>query len=341
MIKIGKIHSIITHMVGNKAKGEGVKFSKVMLNIAPIEKLLEKMVSKSFNGNDLYEFYNEGRVDLNHVYSFVNDMFKDPSRFSEISKYIAKSLYERSVYSKIPGGELTVMYLKGCKIGDEEVDGIAIWKSEHKQEMVRLVPTDDGYEVEKISVLDMKGIEKGCFVYCVDAENGYKVLVAENSKKEEERRYWVDEFLKVRPCANAYQQTQTLLSICKDFIKDELHEMPNSEKAIRVARIENVISHKNTITLKDFAKEVFVEQDAIENFVTYVEENDQKVQISANDSISLDASLGHKKSNYPKTTIQLDSNFEINVYGGLEYLLNGRDKDSGLNFYTLYYNKEK
>lgn len=341
MIKIGKIEHVITHMVGNKAKGEGVKFSKAPLDISLIKDMFEKMISKSFNGNDLYEFYNEGKVELNHVYSFAHDLFDDTDRFVEISKYIAKSLYERSVYSKIPGGELSVMYMTGCKIDDKEVDAIAIWKSERKQEVVRLVPTENGYEIEKINVIDMKGIEKGCLIYRVDAETGYKVLIAENSKKEEERRYWVNEFLKVRPCANAYQQTMTLLSICKDFIGTELKDKSNSEKAVSVAKIENVISNKNEISLKQFAKDVFGDADVVDDFLAYAEENDHQVQITNDDPISLDSSLGHKKSNYPKTTIKLDSNFEINVYGGLEYLLNGHDDLSDLNYYTLYYSKEK
>lgn len=341
MIKMGKIERIITHMVGNKAKGEGVKFSKNNLDISSIKEMFEKMISKSFNGNDLYEFYNEGKLELNHVYSFANDIFEDSSRFMEISKYIARSLYDRSVYSKIPGGELSIMYMTGCTIGDEEVDAIAIWKSERKQEMVRLVETESGYEVEKINVIDMKGIEKGCLIYRVDAKTGYKVLIAENSKKEEERRYWVDEFLKVRPCANAYQQTMTLLSICKDFINTELESKSNSEKAVSVAKIENVISNNSSVMLKTFAKDVFGDQDTIDDFLTFVEENDHRVQISADEPVSLDSSLGHKKSNYPKTTIKLDSNFEINVYGGLEYMLNGHDEVSDLNYYTLYYSKEK
>lgn len=341
MIKIGKIENIITHMVGNKAKGEGVKFSKSNLDISQIKDVFEKMISKSFNGNDLYEFYNEGRLELNHVYSFVKDLFNDPGRFVEISKYVARSLYDRSVYSKIPGGELSIMYMTGCKFGDDVVDAITIWKSERKQEMVRLVETEKGYEIEKISVIDLKGIEKGCLIYRVDAEKGYKLLIAENSKKDEERRYWVDEFLKVRPCANAYQQTMTLLNICKDFISTELKDKSNSEKAINVAKIENVISSKDTIALKQFAKDVFGDQNVVDDFMTYVEEHDYQVQISAEEPISLDSSLSHKKSNYPKTTIKLDSNFEINVYGGLEYLLNGHDDLSDLNYYTLYYSKEK
>ncbi len=40
-------------------------------------------------------------------------------------------------------------------------------------------------------------------------------------------------------------------------------------------------------------------------------------------------------------TLYLDSNFEINILGGHDKIIQGFDEAAGMNYYQFFYNKEK
>ena len=57
--------------------------------------------------------------------------------------------------------------------------------------------------------------------------------------------------------------------------------------------------------------------------------------------IHIERPLVKKKNSLPKTTLYLDSNFEISILGGQDRIVQGFDEAAGMNYYQIFYEKER
>lgn len=328
-------------MVGNKEREEGVSFSKVELNFQIIEKDFIDMISKSFKLDNLCEFYFESTLELNPIYTFIRTIFKNPDRFIEQSNFIAKILYEKSSHPKIKAGELSIVYLTDCEIDNKKTDAIVLFKSENKQKAMKFYRTDNGFSVQKSDVISLSKIEKGCLILNIEENSGYKVAIVDKMSKGQESKYWKDEFLHVRYCNSSYHQTSKLINICNLFIKEKCGDSDKLNKAFTIARAKNFLSTSEEVTLQEFAQEVFQESSKAKDFTSYAAAIQSDETIDVSHPITIEPSVAKRKSSFPSITLHLDSNFDINVYGGKEYLIHGFDEAAGMNYYTCYYNEER
>lgn len=341
-LKIGNIVKMIVHMVGNKDREEGVSFSKVELDFKTAENDFKDMISKSFKLDDLCEFYFESTLELNPIYTFVRTIFENPNRFVEQSNFIAKILYEKSWHPKIKAGELSIVYLTECEVDGINVDAIVLFKSENKQTVMRYDRTEDGFLVQKSDVISLSKIEKGCLILNIEGNSGYKVTIVDKMSKGQESKYWKDEFLHVRYCQNSHHQTHNLIDSCRSFIKEKCEDTEKIDKAFAIARAKKLLSESEEITLQEFAQEVFQNKLKAEEFVSYaVTQQSCEMPIDTHSPIAIETRMAKRKSSFPSTTLHLDSNFDINVYGGKEYLVHGFDEAAGMSYYTCYYNTER
>jgi len=325
-------------MVGNKDREEGVSFSEVELDFKIAENDFKEMIVKSFKLEDLCEFYFESSLDLNPIYTFIRTIFKNPNRFVEQSNFIAKILYEKSTHPKVKAGELSIIYLTNCMIDEKVMDAIVLFKSENKQTVMRYNRTDDGFLVEKSDMISLSKIEKGCLILNTEEESGYKVVIVDKAAKGQEAKYWKDEFLHVRYCQNARHMTNNLINLCSSFIKEKCEETEKLDKAFSIARAKKILSESEEVTLQEFAKEVFQDESKVIEFVSSAT---LQQQINIDNPIAIETRVAKRKSSFPSITLHLDSNFDINVYGGKEFLVHGFDEAAGMYYYTCYYNKEK
>lgn len=96
---------------------------------------------------------------------------------------------------------------------------------------------------------------------------------------------------------------------------------------------------KNAIPLEEFAQEAYGEVYG-KKFIEYARSQEDAYQLPLK-PLSLEPKMGQAKTAFPKTTIHLDSNFDITIFGGEGYVVKGKDEESGLNYYTLYFEKER
>lgn len=340
-LKIGNIAKMIVHMVGNKDREEGVSFSNVELNFKTAENDFKDMISKSFKLENLSEFYFESTLELNPIYTFIRTIFKSPNRFVEQSNFIAKILYEKSWHPKIKAGELSIVYLTDCEVDGTRMDAIVLFKSENKQTVMRYDRTEDGFLVQKSDVISLSKIEKGCLILNTEEDSGYKVAIVDNMSKGQESKYWKDEFLHVRYCHSSHNQTYSLIDSCRSFIKEKCDETGKLDKAFTIARAKKLLSESEEIMLQEFAQEVFQNKLKADDFVSYATTQQPCEMLIDTSPIAIETRMAKRKSSFPPTILHLDSNFDINVYGGKEYLVHGFDEAAGMSYYTCYYNIEK
>lgn len=237
-------------------------------------------------------------------------------------------------------GELNIVYLSDCEIDGKKTDAIAILKTENKQPAYQYFHTEHGYEIKKSEVISFSKVEKGCLIFNVNEENGYVVFSVDKKSKGIQSKYWKDDFLHVMTDATSYSQTKNFLNSCKAFIADNYSDESKVEKANLISKVRKALGQAETVSVHDFSKEIFGEGGLDKQFERYLSSKENPFQMQ-NIDIHIEMPLVKKKSSLPKTTLYLDSNFEINILGGHDKIVQGFDEASGMNYYQFFYNKEK
>ena len=339
-IKLGNISRMVLHFVGNKYREEGVSFSEKELDFAEVSSEFVTMLSNSFDFKESCHFYFESSLDLNPIYTFVKTIFTDKLRFLEQSVYIAKILYEKSSHPMTRGGELNVIYLTDCEVDEELVDAVALLKTETKQKAIQYQRTDSGYEIKLSEVVNLTKVEKGCIIFNQHPDEGYLVFSVDKQAQGIQSKYWKDDFLHVRSAETNYTQTKNLLQSCKCFVKQNYKNESKIEKASLVSKMRTKLENTEHLNIKDFSEEMFGHSNLDKEFQSYLSSSSNEYAVHQQE-ITLENKLVKRKSSMPKTTLYLDTNFEINILGGEEYMTHGFDEDAGMNYYKLYYQQEK
>lgn len=341
-ITIDSIEKMIVHHVGNKSNGEGVGFSEKNVNLEGIEQDIKKLLRKSFEMDDLFRFYFESTIDLNPIYSFCKTIFNDNDSFIAQSKHIAKILYESSNHPKIKSGDVSILYLKGCTVGDNTCDAIGILKSETKQEILQIERCSDGFTAKKTEGISLSKIDKGCIIFNINESEGYQVTVIDKTSRMGDTKYWKDSFLHVKSYNGAYHQTKSLVDVCKDFINTEVSGnkgLTKVEKAMIAVRAKKALLENEILTLEQYTEEVFQDTKLIGKFNDYILKNgfENHIQNSGNVTIERKAI---KKAKTKVETIKLDENFDISIHGGEYQIERGYDENAGMNYYKLFFKKK-
>lgn len=339
-----KIEHMIAHRVGNKSRGEGVGFSTKEIDATCFADVLDKLFSRSFKTDDYYYFDGEYDLDSNPVYSFIKSIFNNPKEFKSQSNHIAKHLYESSVHPKVKIGEMCVIYMTDVDYDETKVDALAIIKSESHQEVLQLNWGENGFEAQRTTGISLTKIEKGALIYNVSSDKGYVVSIVDRVSRSGDAKYWKNKFLKVKSYNDSKHQTSNLLGVCNDFIKTVValdESMPRLEKAMIASRAKDVLlsNESKYMTLKDYASAVFKNHALESKFSAFVDSSERADEIDV-ESIAIDKRALNKKKNLI-STIKLDDNFELYVNGAEDRISKGYDPDAALNYYKLYFEKEK
>jgi hypothetical protein len=339
---IGKMNKLIVHLVGNKNNGDVVRFSSVETDFETVEESFSFLMNNSFNFEDLYAFHFLPTLALNPVYQFVKSIFEDPTSFVAQTQNAARILFDKSNHPKIKGGELQVAYFKGCCINGDIVDGIGFFKSENKESFLKVLTTKQGFDLESEMGIAVKKLDKGCFIFNTQEEDGYLVAVVDNTNRGEEAQYWKDEFLGVQAIANEFHQTNQFLGIAKTFVTHQLDEEFESNKADKIDLLNRSMSYfKNheQFDKKEFEKEVFQDPDLVKSFRKFDKQYREENELDLSDQFDISTQAVKKQARVFKTVLKLDKNFHVYIHGDKSLIEQGVEKD-GRKFYKLYFEEE-
>jgi len=337
------ISNIVLHKVGNKLNDEGIKFSKtVLITNEEVDKTLLKYFLVPFRTEQYFNFYHESDLWLNEVYVYVNKIFENSEKMHEQSVNLSKHLYEQSTHPKIKSGEFYTVYLKDCIVDGITTDAIGLFKSENKDTFLRVYPQGDGFEIESEKGVNINKLDKGCLIFNIEKENGYVVSVVDNTNKGAEAQYWKDDFLHVKPRKDEYYNTQNVLSLCKNFVTEELSQQTDISKADQVDFLNKSVEYFKTnenFDMADFAKVVMRKPEVIDSFNQYKSDYEMARELAILDSFSISESAVKKQARAIKSVIKLDKNFHIYIHGDRDMIEQGTDEE-GRKFYKIYYSQE-
>ncbi|MCK7590077.1 nucleoid-associated protein [Subsaxibacter sp. CAU 1640] len=343
-IALGTLDKLIIHKIGNKNNGDGVRFSEDLTNFDNIEDIISKLITSNFKFDELHQFHFLPNLELNPVFTFVSSIFDNDEdlNFIDQTKNIGRYLYDKSTHHQIKSGEIVVFYLNDCRIDDEIISGIGIFKSENKETILTIQDEKTKYGLKDVSGMNTHKLDKGCLIFNVDKENGYLIAIVDNTNKSTEAQYWKDEFLSVKTKKNEYLQTNQFLGITKQFVTKELDknfEVSKADKIDFLNRSVDYFKKHNEFDKKEFEETVFGDSNVIDYFREYDERYRKENELESNDHFEISPQAVKKQARVFKSVLRLDKNFHIYIHGDRNLIEQGTEKD-GRKFYKIYYKEE-
>lgn len=340
-----ELNQVIVHKVGNPTRGEVLKLSSnpLTLNDEIVRGLLTKYFLSPFNEHEQYHFTHISDLELNEVYNYVSEIFTHPEKFTAQSAMLAHFLYTKSSHVKVKEGELYVAHFKNVPFGTGYVEAVGLFKSETKETFLKVFPHGQDWEVIAEDGININKLDKGCIIFKENREEGYVVCVVDNSNKQTDAKYWVNDFLQVTPYANSYHNTNNALGMCKLFISNEIaekFEVNKSEQIDMLNRSMEYFKTKDHFQADEFAKEVIHHPEVMDAFTQYKQTYQQARNIEIEDEFDIHLSAVKKQERAFKTVLKLDKNFHIYIHGRRDMIEKGYDKATGKHFYKLYFEQE-
>tara|TARA_R110001592_G_scaffold155700_1_gene385694 strand:- start:3918 stop:4976 length:1059 start_codon:yes stop_codon:yes gene_type:complete len=343
-----QIESISIHRVGNKNKNEGVFLSEEPFRLNDeTTGLLKEYFFKPFREKEenYYKLANKVDVEFNELYKIVSEVFADTSKAHLNSKKIASLLFEQSNHPHIKSGEVYVAYLTGLLLDNQKVDAIGIFKSELKHDFIQFEEKDSNLDIVIQQGININKLDKGCLIFNVDKEEGYKVLSVDSNKYD--TKYWIENFLGVDPLSDDNFKTKNYLKFCQNFAKDVV--LPAEDKQQEVLFMNRAVNHfakNDSFEESTFLNEVMENPELIPEFKHYKTEKGPKYSIQdvSNFDIANKAVSDARKK--IKNVINLDTNIQIkldfiNPESAEKFVEKGWDEDRQMYYYLVYFNKEQ
>ena len=336
-----KIKKCIVHSVGNKSEDEGIYLSDDTIELDDLtSQTLQKYLLGQVVSEGYCEFWHESQLHLNELYSFTKAIFDDDSSFVEMSSNIAKHLYACSLHPKIKSGELCVVYLKNVIIDTVTCDAIGLFKSENKDTFLKVVANGYQSEIKSDTGININKVDKAAIIFDTNADTGYWVTVVDRTNKASEAKYWTDEFLKVRPQKNSYNQTENLIAVTREFVSKMAPSEFKSDKAAVINRSNGAIC-VDRVNVVDYAKKVFGDDNVAQRFTEFAKKRGEDTGMPMDEEFQSSQQVINKKRTTTLTSLKLDQNFDIRIHGGEDLLEKGYDAVKRMKYYKLYFKEEK
>ena len=178
-------------------------------------------------------------------------------------------------------------------------------------------------------------------MFDTEREEGFAVCVVDNTNRAE-ARYWIDDFLHVRPRQDNYHNTHNILAMCKKYVTRHLPAEFDVSKADQAEMLNETMKYfreQDSFSLDDFSEKVIRQPEVMESFTRYKQEYEQDREIRIEDEFAISDSAVRKQARAYKSVIKLDRNFHIYVHGNRNLLEQGEDEKG--KFYKVYYEEEE
>jgi len=343
-----RLSHIATHHVGNKGLGEALTLTEKQVEISDDFTLdtFMRYLTSGFKGGIYYKFKSKNEMHYHDVKSYAQEIFKDKGTFMENGKLIAEQLYNQSMHPKIHGGEFYVTYFQDCMIDGVIADAIGLFKTENKDTYLKVYSRTGGdMDIECDNGINIKKLDKGCMIFNIEQENGYKVAIVDsNNKIADCAFYWSEDFLNAKLRDDAYTKTANFIDTVKAFTEEKLNtneghtELFQAEVLTKSVRF---LQDHDNFEVEDFNREIMEAKGLKGEFIDFRIAHCDKMDIKNETEFEISDVAVKKAESLAKMTLKLDKNYTVNITGGHDKLETGYDEEKGMKFYKLYYINEE
>lgn len=336
------IQQVSAHYIGNPANSESLRLSEAPMEVndEKVHQLLRTYFLSNFTTPEYYTFtFSNEDFTLNPIYKFAMDIFQEPESFHENSVNLAKHLYGATQHPNIKAGELYIAYFDSIEVQNMSVEAIGIFKSENKENYLKLSPQ---FSMSADEGINIKKLDKGCLILNAEKEEGYKVLIVDNINKSD-AHFWKHDFLNVKPRSDAFHHTNNFMKLTKQYVEDQLAEEFSVSKADKIDLLNRSMEFfrsKEEFSKAEFEVDVLGNADVIESFRNYGNNFMTTNNLDPMDNFEISVQAVKRQARVFKSILKLDKNFHIYIHGSRELIEKGFDEVTGKHFYKLYFNSE-
>ena len=341
-----QLQQMALHLVGNKGREEGFKAGKEIGGElgAELKGILQDFFLNHFKTEDFYTFSHPTDLSMNELFNYCTYIFEEPDAFYAQSLNILEHLYHRSFHPSVQSGELYVVVFDGILVEDEIVKAIGIFKTEHKETFIKVVPNLDSeeieYDIQQEKGTSLKKLDKGALILNMYADEGYRVLTVD--VKGNEARYWIDDFLMLQLIKDNKFYTKNYMQLCQTFVKESL-VADKIDQATTLNKTVDYFSKNESFNFDEFSDHVFEDRDVVQEFKSFKQSFTEKNVEDIQDDFFIEHGAVEKMKKKFKNIIKLDSNIEIKIGSEVSDDSNiekGYDSERKLYYYKLFFGKE-
>ena len=340
-----KVVHLSAHVVGNGVNGEKLKLSSEPLEIDDdhLQELLLTYFLSNFTQPEYYAFTSDDGVpDGNTLFRLASHIFSHPPSLHKTSINIAGHLFETTLFPGIKSGDLYVAYLSGIVVENNRVDALGIFKAESKDAYLKLNPSSPAFKLKGYSGVNIRKLDKGCLIFNIEKESGFKILAVDNLNKSE-AQFWMRDFLKITPRSDNYHHTRNFMNLTRQYVDDQLDEEFSVSKADKIEllnRSMNFFKTKNEFNQHEFEKEVLEDPSVIESFRNYERKWPEQTDADIIHNFEISAHAVKNQVRVFKSVLKLDKNFHIYIHGNRQLIEKGFDEEANKHFYKIYFDQE-
>lgn len=309
----------------------------------PLHFLKQYFLSGLVERPDYYSFtFSNSDATLNPVRLLIDQILEHKQPLHDISRSIASHLYQCSVHPNIKSGDLYVVRFDHVYRDDEIIEAIGIFKSETKDDFLKLIQDRGHYHIQHDIGLHIKKLDKGCMIYKTSDEEAYILSIIDRSNHTREAQYWKEDFLKLKAREDAYHQTLQYMNLAQSYVTHQMSEEFDVSKADQLDvlhRSGEYFKKNDAFTAAEFEEEIFGNEEVISSFEKYKDAYESDLNLKLPDHIGISQEAVKKSAKDFKSVLKLDKNFHVYIHGDRNMIESGQD-DNGRKWYKLYYDAE-
>jgi hypothetical protein len=339
------IASVSVHHIGNRTKQEDIKITEEPLDIVDdkLHQLLRTYFLSNFSIPEYHSFtFSNEDFKLNPIYQFALSIFNDPDTFHINSIHIAKHLYEATQHPNIKAGDLYVAHITDLALDGIRTEALGIFKSENKESYLKLKAYANQFDLHADEGINIRKLDKGCLIFNEEQENGFRVLIVDNSNKSD-AQFWKHDFLNVKPLSDSFHLTHNFMNLTRQYVAEQIQEEFSVSKADQIDLLNRSVhffKSKEHFNQAEFETEVLGDAEVIESFRSYGKSFLASHQLDPVDQFEISAQAVKRQARVFKSVLKLDKNFHIYIHGNRDLIEKGYDEVMGKHYYKLYFDEE-
>ncbi|MBL7828634.1 MAG: nucleoid-associated protein [Saprospiraceae bacterium] len=342
-----KLSRLAATWVGNKQRYEGVVIPKHTL--VPLHDYAEEIMTTSMlkpfeKTEEFFYFYHDEDVSNHQVFQICNLIFQDPEQFSEQAGKLAQLLYEHCEYPRVQGGEFFVALFDDLMLQGEPTQAIGLWKVQTKDPYVKTERTPESFALNVLEGIPVNKPEVAALIFNMDETEGYRVCAIESVSKKDERSFWKEDFLRLRPIEDNYFNTRHYISMAGEFITQKApfkFGLDRTETIDLLNRSGDYFKDNDIFEVNDFTQSIFPEAEQQEAFQEFRDSYTKAYAVPLEEQFDISKQAVKKEFKVFKSVIKLDKNFHIYVHGRRDLIERGFDEDKGKKYYKVYFEAEE
>lgn len=331
---------IVLAKVGNPLRDEPLQTSKEVCRIGEKDRvLLTKMFVKPFKSLMGQCFHHHSALDQNEMYAAAKEIFTSDDGLLERGCDVARRLYAKSRHPNIKSGDLCITLVKDVIVDGQRTGALCILKSESVEPFLSITAKNGDLQLSTEEGINPDKIDKGCLILDHLPDRGYHVLTFDRSGGES--RFWVRDFLGLKPIADDAYMTNRYADMAVSFAKQQ--PVGVEEQTAQAKEAVEFFDRRERFSLQEFEEEVLrKDPEMVRKFKEHKKKLEEEQGQKLGDSFEIEKSHVNKAKRQVGGVMKLDTGVELRLQPHFQkdMMEKGHDAEKGMAFVKVYYNSD-